>query len=113
MIQLKRAEIQKNILIKNIYKEYEAYFKIVRKSILTSAEKGIVGIYTDTSKRATVLHSRELNIFLKKNIRLLINSKLPLITIEQLKLGDISDPIKQLVNLNVLKNWGNQKNIKQ
>ena len=65
-IQIKRAEIQKNILIKNIYKEYEAYFKIVRKSILTSVEKGIVGIYTDTSKRDTVLHSRELNIFLKK-----------------------------------------------
>ena len=73
-IQLKRAEIQKNLLIKNIYKEYEAYFKIVRKSILTSAEKGIIEIYTNFSNRDKVLHSRELNIFLKKNIRLLINS---------------------------------------
>ncbi len=101
-IQLKRAEIQKNILIKNIYKEYEAYFKIVRKSIYPSVEKGIVGIYTNFSNRDSELNSRELYIFLKKNISLFINSKLPLITIEQLKLGDIRDPIKQLEDLNVL-----------
>ena len=102
-IQLKRAEIQKNILIKNIYKEYEAYFKIVRKSILNIAEKGIVGIYSNFSISDKVLHSKELDIFFKTNISLLINSKLPFITIEQLKLGDISDPIKQLVNLNFSK----------
>jgi hypothetical protein len=48
-IQLKRAETQKNILIKNIYKEYEAYFDIVRKSILSSAKKGIAGIYSNLS----------------------------------------------------------------
>jgi hypothetical protein len=48
-IQLKRAETQKNILIKNIYKEYEAYFDIVRKSILSSAKKGIAGIYSNCS----------------------------------------------------------------
>ncbi len=108
-LQLKRAEIQKNILIKNIFKEYEAYFKIVRKTILTSTEKGVVGIYTDFPNRDKALHSRELNIFLKNNIKLLINSKIPLITIEQLKLGDISDPIKQLVNVNVLKELGKSK----
>ena len=102
-IQLKRAEIQKNILIKNIYKEYEEYFKIVRKSILTCTKKGIVGIYSDFSISDKALNSRELNKFLNKNISLLINSKLPLITIEQLKLSDIGDSIKQLNNENVLK----------
>ena len=101
--QLKRAEIQKNILIKNIYKEYEAYFNIVRKSILNSTKKGIAGIYSNFSISDKALHSKELNIFLNKNINLLINSKLPFITIEQLKLADISDPIKKLVNVNVLK----------
>ncbi len=101
-IQLKRAEIQKNILLKNIYKEYEAYFKIVRKSIFTSAEKGIFSIYSDSYISEKLLTSRELNILLTKKISLLIKSKLPLITIEQLKLGDISDPIKHLVNVNVL-----------
>jgi hypothetical protein len=108
-IQLKRAEIQKNILIENIYKEYEAYFKIVRKSIYPSVEKGIVGIYTDFSNRDSEFDSRELYIFLKKNISLFINSKLPLITIEQLKLGDIRDPIKQLENLNVLNKFVKSK----
>ena len=102
-IQLKRAEIQKNILIKNIYKEYEAYFNIVRKSMLNSVKKGIAGIYSNLSISDKALNSKELNIFLNKNINLLIKSKLPFITIEQLKLGDISDPINQLVNVNVLK----------
>ncbi len=102
-IQLKRAEIQKNILIKNIYKEYEAYFNIVRKSMLNSVKKGIAGIYSDFSISDKSLNSKELNIFLNKNINLLIKTKLPFITFEQLKLGDISDPTKQLVNLNVLK----------
>ena len=89
-IQLKRAEIQKNILIKNIYKEYEAYFDIVRKSMLISAKKGIAGIYSNFSISDEALRSKELNLFLNKNISLLINSKLPFITIEQLKLADIS-----------------------
>ena len=105
IIQLKRAEIQKNILIKNIYKEYETYFNIVRKSILTSSKKGITGIYSNFYISDKALHSKELNIFLNKNISLLINSKLPFITIEQLKLGDISDPIKQLVNVKALKEF--------
>ena len=102
-IQLKRAEIQKNILVKNIYKEYEAYFNIVRKSMLNSVKKGISGIYSNFSISDKALNSKELNIFLNKNINLLIKAKLPFITIEQLKLGDISDPTNQLVNVNVLK----------
>ncbi len=101
-IQLERAEIQKNIIIKNIYKEYEAYFNIVRKSILTSAKKGITGIYSNFYISDKALHSKELKTFLNKNISLLINSKLPFITIEQLKLGDIGDPIKELVNVKAL-----------
>ena len=108
-IQLKRAEIQKNILIKNIYKEYEAYFNIVRKSMLNSVKKGIAGIYSNFSISDKALNSKELNIFLNKNINLLIKSKLPFITIEQLKLGDISDPTNQLVNVNVLKEMVKRK----
>ena len=83
-IQLKRAEIQKNVLIKNIYKEYEAYFNIVRQSILNSAKKGIAGIYSNFSISDKTLNAKELNIFLNKNISLLINSKLPFITIDNL-----------------------------
>ncbi len=103
IIQLKRAEIQKNILIKNIYKEYETYFNIVRKSMFNAVKKGVAGIYSNFSISDKALNSKELNIFLNKNINLLIKSKLPFITIEQLKLGDISDPTNQLVNVNALK----------
>ena len=77
-IQLKRAETQKKLLIKDIYKEYEAYFKIVRKSILTIAEKGIVGIYSNFSISDKVLHSKELNIFLKKILVCLSIQNFPL-----------------------------------
>ncbi len=103
IIQLKRAEIQKKILVKNIYKEYETYFQIVRNSIINSAEKGIFAIYSDLSLSDKELSLRELNIFLEKNISSLIYSKLPLITIEQLKLGDISNYQKQLSNVNATK----------
>ena len=64
IIQLKRAEIQKNILKNNIYKEYEVYFKIVRKSLLTSVNKGIVGLYSDFSISDKEIYSKELNKFL-------------------------------------------------
>ena len=103
IIQLEKADAQKNKLIKNIYKEYENYFQIVRNSIITSAEKGIFGIYYDLSINDKELSLRELNIFLKKKISLLVYSKLPLITIEQLKLGDISNHQKQLANVNATK----------
>ena len=103
LIQLERADSQKKILIKNIYKEYEIYFKIVRKYIHTAAEKGIFALYSDLPNSSKVLNSSELNNLLKKNINLLINSKLPFITIEQLKLDDIKKSEKQLLNLNHLK----------
>ena len=102
---MKRADVQKNVLIKNIYKEYEIYFHIVRKSILNSTEKGILSIYSDLSISDKILNSTELNIFLNKKISSLIHSKLPFITIEQLKLREISDAKKQIVNENAYKDF--------
>ena len=102
-IQLKRADVQKNILIKNIYREYEIYLNIVRKSILPSAEKGIFGIYSDLFMSNESLNKTELINFLNQNISLLINSKLPLLTIEQLNLVHINDTPKQFVNAKTLK----------
>ena len=102
-IQLKKAAVRKDILIKKIYKEYEIYFQIVRKSILKSTEKGILSIYSDLSISNKVLNSTELNNFLTENISFLIHSKLPFITIEQLKLGNINDPKKQILNKNAFK----------
>ena len=102
-IQLRRAEIKKSILIKNIYKEYENYLQKVRDCILSSAEKGIFSINSDLSISDEGVNSKELYIFLNKNISSLIHSILPLITIEQLNLRDISDSQKQQVNINKLK----------
>ena len=104
-IQLKRAEVQKNILIKNIHKEYEIYFQIVRKSLFTSVEKGIFALYSELfiSDSDKSLNPEELNNFLNQNISFFINSKLPFLTIEQLQLGNISNPPIQLANEKHLK----------
>ena len=44
--QLERAEIQKRILTKNIYKEYELYLYLVRDLIYISVEKGLNHIFS-------------------------------------------------------------------
>ena len=110
IIQLERAEEQKNNLIQKIYKEYEIYFQIVRRSILTCAEQGIFRIYSDLPNYNRGINLKDLNNFLEKNISLLINSKLPLITIEQLKLEDTIHHSKQLINFNVLKKLAESTN---
>ena len=103
-VQLNRAAVQKDILMKNIYKEYEIYFQIVRNSIFASTVKGIYGLYSELSISNNVLNLMELNNLLNKEISLLINKILPLITIEQLKIVEINPPLKQLANVNILKN---------
>ena len=111
-IQLERAEIQKNLCVKKIYKEYENYFEIVRKFILTSAERGIIGLYSNLCISGKELNKIELKNFLNKNISLLIHSKLPFITIEQLNLSNISDPKNQIVNENAYKDFVKLKEYK-
>ena len=102
-VQLKRAEVQKKILLRDIFKEYENYFYIVRNSLKTAVEKGIFNIYSDLSINDKALNTEEFNNFLDKNISLFIHSKLPLITIEQLRLEDISDSQKNFANDGILK----------
>ena len=101
-IQLNKAEVKKKVLINNIFKEYEIYFQIVRKSLLTSTEKGIFSLLSEIPISESALNTTELNNFFKKDISLLIYSKLPLLTIEQLKLGDISHTQKKYINVNGL-----------
>ena len=40
--QLDRADIQKRILIKNIYREYELYLNLVRNLLHISVEKALI-----------------------------------------------------------------------
>ena len=56
--QLERADKQKRILTKNIYKEYELYLDLVRDLIFISVEKGLKQIY-----RYPIIN----NNFLEKN----------------------------------------------
>ena len=44
--QLERADIQKKILTRNIYREYELYLNLVRDLLFISVEKGLNQIYT-------------------------------------------------------------------
>jgi|GEM_PF-1053726 len=86
--QILRAKVNKNQLLKNIYKEYESYLKVVRDLIFTSVEKTIVRFYSDLSINDNTINTKELSNLLENKISFLINSQLPLITIEQLKIND-------------------------
>ena len=44
--QLEKADTQKRILTKNIYKEYELYLNLVRDLLFISVEKGLNQIYS-------------------------------------------------------------------
>jgi len=45
--QLERADIQKRILTRNIYREYELYLNLVRDLLFISVEKGLNQIYSN------------------------------------------------------------------
>ena len=47
--QLERADLQKRILIRNIYKEYEHYLKLLRNLLLISVKKGIDALLAESS----------------------------------------------------------------
>ena len=79
--QLSRAEVNKNKLIKNIYKEYESYLKLVRELIFTSVEKTVYGFISDFVRNDNTINTKELSNHLENKISYLINSQLPLITI--------------------------------
>ncbi len=86
--QLFLAEVNKNKLLKIIYKEYESYLKLVRELIFTSVEKTIYRIYSDFSINDKTINTKEFSKRLENKISCLINSQLPLITIEQLKINN-------------------------
>ena len=97
--QLKLADLQKNKLIKNIYKEYESYLQLIREVLFFSVEKGIHGLYSNLPMREFSLCKKRILAFFEKEISLFINSQIPLITIEQLKIRKI------------VKNFNNNKDI--
>ena len=67
-IQLKRAEIQKRILIRNIYREYELYLNLVRDLLHISVEKGLNQIYSYPTINDNFLNENEFNSSFEKKI---------------------------------------------
>ena len=78
--QLERAEIQKRILTRNIYREYELYLNLVRDLLFISVKKGLNQIYSDPNINDNFLNENEFYSLFKKKISKLIFTNLPFLT---------------------------------
>ena len=99
--QLERAEIQKRILTRKIYREYELYLNLVRDLLCISVEKGINQIYSYPTINDNFLNEKEFYSLFEKKISKLILTNLPFLTVEQLKIDEIEKNINKENNLNI------------
>ncbi len=99
--QLERADIQKRILIRNIYREYELYLNLVRDLLFISVEKGLKQIYSYPTINDNFLNENESCSLFEKKIRKLIFTNLPFLTVEQLKINEIEKNINKEINFNI------------
>ena len=99
--QLKRAEIQKKILTRNIYKEYEIYLNLVRDLLFISVEKGLNQIYSYSSINDNFLNENEFCSRFEKKISKLISTNLPFFTLEQLKIKEIEKNTNEEINFTI------------
>ena len=87
--QLERADIQKRILTRNIYREYELYLNLVRDLLFNSVEKGLNQIYSYPTINDNFLNENQFYSLFEKKISKLISTNLPFLTVEQLKINEI------------------------
>jgi len=99
--QLERADIQKRILTKNIYREYEIYLNLVRDLLFISVEKGLNQIYSYPTINDNFLNENEFYSLFEKKISKLIFTNLPFLTVEQLKINEIEKNINKEINLTI------------
>jgi len=99
---LERADIQKKILARNIYREYELYLNLVRDLLFTSVEKGLNQIYTYPTNNNTFANVNESYSLFEKKISKLLYKNLPFLTVELLKINEIEKNINKEVDLNIL-----------
>ena len=83
--QIERADIQKRIFIRNIYREYELYLNLVRDLLNISVEKGLNQIYSYRTINDNFLNENQFSGLLEEKISKLIYKNLPLLTVEQSK----------------------------
>jgi len=94
--QLERADIQKRILTRKIYREYELYLNLVRDLLLISVEKGLNQIYSYPTINDNFLNENELCSLFEKKISKLIFMNLPFLTVEQLKINEVKNINKEI-----------------
>jgi len=99
--QLERADIQKRILIRNIYREYEIYLNLVRDLLFIAVEKGLNQIYSYQTINDNFLKENELCNLFERKISKLIFTNLPFLTVEQLKINEIEKNINKEINLTI------------
>ena len=99
--QLKRADIQKRILTRNIYREYELYLNLVRDLLFISVEKGLNQIYSYPTINDNFLNENEFYSLFEKKISKLIFTNLPFLTVEQLKINEIEKNINKEINFTI------------
>ncbi len=100
--QLERADIQKRILTRKIYREYELYLNLVRDLLFISVEKGLNQICSYPTINDNFLNENEFYSLFEKKISKLILTNLPFLTVEQLKINEIEKNINKEINLNIL-----------
>jgi len=99
--QLERADIQKRILTRNIYREYELYLNLVRDLLLISVEKGLNQIYSYPTINDNFLNENQFYSLFEKKISKLIFKNLPFLTVDQLKLTEIVKNINKDINFTI------------
>ena len=99
--QLERADIQKGVLTRNIYREYELYLNLVRDLLFISVEKGLNQIYSYPTINDNLLNENEFYSLFEKKISKLILTNLPFLTVEQLKINEIEKNINKEINFTI------------
>ncbi len=99
--QLERVDIQKRILTRNIYREYELYLNLVRDLLFISVEKGLNQIHSYPTINDNFLNENEFCSLFEKKISKLIFTNLPFLTVEQLKINEIEKNINKEINFTI------------
>ena len=99
--QLERADIQKGLLTRNIYREYELYLNLVRDLLFISVEKGLNQIYSYPTINDNFLNENEFYNLFEKKISKLIFTNMPFLTVEQLKINEIEKKINKEINFTI------------
>ena len=100
--QLEKADIKKSTLMRNIYREYEFYLKLVRDILYVSVEKGLDELFNNLEIKHNFLNSNQFFCLYEKKISKLIYKNLPLLTVEQLKINENKKNLSKEINLNNL-----------